>query len=67
MQKYCFFSIICYVEFQKTAYQKSGHSHFAYSNKRKTVKIAYCDKHFLPFSLSQLILPFPWVVACQKL
>ena len=77
MQKYCFFSIICYVEFQKTAYQKSGHSHFTYSNKRKmakiayqdkrkTVKIAYRDKHFLPFSLSQLILPLPWVVACQK-
>ena len=44
MQKYCFFSIICYVEFQKTAYQKSGHSHFAYSNKRKMAKIAYQDK-----------------------
>lgn len=39
----------------------------AYQDKRKTVKIAYRDKHFLPFSLSQLILPFPWVVACQKL
>ena len=44
MQKYRFFSIICYVEFQKTAYQKSGHSHFAYSNKRKMAKIAYQDK-----------------------
>ena len=43
MQKYCFFSIICYVEFQKTAYQKSGHSPESKRCKRGPLK---CCKEF---------------------
>lgn len=42
---------------KKTVYQKERTFIFAYSNKRKTVKIAYRDKHFLPFSLSHSCFP----------